>query len=83
MEIAFPFDFVVVGVPVSLQAKRPETREAWKARVREAAQANIFEAHFATQAPMTITIYYFLDDVMEGDLDNIIKPIVAGRHRAQ
>ncbi len=78
VEISFPVEFVVEGVPVSQQAKRPKTREAWKQRVRTAAKAELSEGHWATEVPVHVTIFYFAVAEMAGDLDNIVKPILDG-----
>jgi hypothetical protein len=34
------------------------------------------EGHWATERPVHLTILYFLDTEMVGDLDNILKPIL-------
>jgi hypothetical protein len=76
VEIKFPLEFVVEGVPVSLQAKRPRTMQAWKSRLRREAKRHLPVGHWATERPVHITILYFPDTQMEGDLDNILKPIL-------
>ena len=48
MEIEFPIEFLVKGTPVSLQAKRPESREEWKVRVKTASTSVIPQPHFAS-----------------------------------
>lgn len=76
MEIAFPIEFLVHGTPVSLQAKRPESREEWKGRVRDASKAVIPDFHFASTDRMAVTLYYLPGEPMQGDIDNIVKPIL-------
>lgn len=76
MEVLFPFEFNVAGVPVSLQAKRPESREQWKDRVRAASSIGLPQPHFATSDPLAVTIFYFPPEAMQGDVDNIVKPIL-------
>jgi len=76
MLIEFPIEFIVRGTPVSLQAKRPESREEWKGRVKTASSTAIPSSHFASDEPMSITLYYFPNKSMQGDVDNIVKPIV-------
>src|SRR5215831_1025685 len=76
VEIQFPLEFVVEGTAVSLQAKRRESIDRWKSRIVEASRSVLPEGHFATEAPLAITLYYFPDEDMEGDLDNILKPIL-------
>ena len=75
MEITFPLEFIVEGTAVSLQAKRRESLDAWKARIRQASNAPLPEAHFASDQPIALTLYYFPDAAMQGDIDNIVKPI--------
>jgi hypothetical protein len=76
LEVAFPFEFNVAGVPVSLQAKRAESREQWKDRVRAASSIGLPKPHFATNDPLAVTIFYFPPEAMQGDVDNIVKPIL-------
>jgi crossover junction endodeoxyribonuclease RusA len=76
IEIEFPFEFVVYGTPVSHQATRSETKERWKALVREAAQERLPKPHFVSSLPMAVTILYFMAGKAEGDIDNIVKLIL-------
>lgn len=76
VEIEFPLEFVVQGTPVSLQAERRESIDEWKARVVNASRPALPEGHFATDAPLAITLFYFPAAEMQGDLDNIIKFIL-------
>src|ERR1700730_5294688 len=82
IEIGFPLEFVVAGTPVSHQAKRRESLDQWKSRVVEASRTILPEGHFATEDPLGITLYYIPDSEMQGDIDNIVKPILdaLGRH---
>ncbi len=76
VEITFPLEFVVPGTPVSLQAKRPQSRIAWKDRIKLASRSSLPEGHYSTDAPVSVTLFYFPDAEMEGDIDNIVKPIL-------
>jgi crossover junction endodeoxyribonuclease RusA len=76
VEIQFPLEFVVEGTAVSLQAKRRESIDRWKSRIVEASRPVLPEGHFATEAQLAITLFYFPGAEMEGDLDNIVKPIL-------
>jgi len=71
----FPIEFVVAGTPRSLQGS-PEGVGAWKEQVRATAGALIPGHCWATDRPVTVTIYNFPDGPMQADLDNIIKPIL-------
>ena len=75
VEIQFPLEFVVEGVPLSLQASASGLT-AWKERLRAAARPLLPEGHFATEDPIKVTIYYFSTAQTTVDLDNTIKPIL-------
>jgi crossover junction endodeoxyribonuclease RusA len=75
LEIESPVEFLVEGVPLSLQSSRASLR-AWKAAVRQAATGEREGSAWTLQGPIHVTIYYFPADRMLGDLDNIVKPIL-------
>lgn len=76
MEIVFPIEFLVTGTPVSVQTKRTAARDEWKARVRTASAGAIPSPHFAFDGKVSVTLYYLPEEPMQGDIDNIIKPIL-------
>ena len=76
MEIEFPIEFLVNGTPVSAQTKRSAARDAWKSRVRTSSTGAIPSPHFAFGGKISITLFYLPEEAMEGDIDNIIKPIL-------
>jgi crossover junction endodeoxyribonuclease RusA len=76
VEIKFPIEFAVEGTPVSLQAKRRDSIARWKSQIVKASQIVLPPGHFATEAALAITLFYFPAAPMEGDLDNIVKPIL-------
>jgi crossover junction endodeoxyribonuclease RusA len=76
MEIEFPIEFLVYGTPVSFQADRAESRTQWKDRVKAASRLAIPDFHFASDARMAVTLYYFPDGPMPGDVDNIVKLVL-------
>jgi crossover junction endodeoxyribonuclease RusA len=45
-------------------------------RVRQAGSASLPEGHFLTDRPIAVTLYYFPSDRMQGDIDNIVKPVL-------
>ena len=75
MEPEFPFEFVVTSTPRSLGSSAA-SREAWKQQVREASKALLPEGYCLTEKPISVTLYYFPAEAMEGDIDNIVKPIL-------
>jgi crossover junction endodeoxyribonuclease RusA len=81
VEIEFPFEFVVEGTPVSSQAARSESLREWKARIVAASRGVLPEGHFATGDRLSVTLYYFPPAPMQGDIDNIVKPILDAMSR--
>ncbi len=81
MKPDFPLEFIVSGTPVSGQSASRRSTDEWKQRVRDASGAVLPEAHWATEAPMAVTLYYFPDGAMQGDIDNIVKPILDAMSR--
>jgi crossover junction endodeoxyribonuclease RusA len=75
IESRFPIEFQVEGVPLSLQAS-PASRDAWKQEVRVVIDQTIDPSGWATESPVLVTIFYFPDGPMTGDIDNIVKPIL-------
>lgn len=75
MHIAFPLEFAIQGVPVSLQASG-RSRERWKQHVAETVRNHLPDDHWAEAGPIAVTIYYFPEGRMVGDIDNIVKPIL-------
>lgn len=78
-ETLYPFEFLIEGVPVSVQTKSAKSREAWKERVREAArerQRETYELGFLDDRALAVSIFYFPNEPMEGDVDNVVKPII-------
>jgi crossover junction endodeoxyribonuclease RusA len=82
LEPDFPIEFIVEGTAVSLQTKRTEAKAEWQTRVKDASRAVLSEGHWATRGRIAATLYYFPDTIMQGDIDNIVKPILdaLGRH---
>jgi crossover junction endodeoxyribonuclease RusA len=76
VEITFPLEFIVEGTAVSQQAKRRASIDQWKARIIEASRDILPEGHFATEVPLAATLFYFPAAEMQGDVDNIVKPIL-------
>lgn len=76
VEIRFPVEFLVNGTPVSQQAKRTASLEEWKQNVKDASRVALPDGHFATDRRVSITMFYFPDGPMQGDIDNIVKPIL-------
>lgn len=76
----FPLEFFVEETPKSLQAGA-ESKAAWMKTVGKAAGERIRETVdwvFLDDRRVAVTIFYFAPDEMEGDIDNIIKPILDG-----
>ena len=69
-----PFEFIVIGIPVSHQTKNRARLQAWRAQVRSAAQSRWPPGvpPVAVNVRMQVVYYY---DGAPLDIDNMIKPI--------
>jgi crossover junction endodeoxyribonuclease RusA len=76
MELSFPIEFLVHGTAVSAQAKLVGSKNEWKERVKAASTEVIPQPHFASDVPLSVTLYYLPDEPMQGDIDNIVKLIL-------
>lgn len=76
VEIEFPVEFIVEGTPVSLQIKNKKAKDEWKELIRESSYSSLPEGHFCTDSEVSVTLFYFPDTPMQGDIDNIVKPIL-------
>ncbi|CDM60297.1 MULTISPECIES: RusA family crossover junction endodeoxyribonuclease [Rhizobium] len=77
-DVLLPFEFHLMGTPISLQAKST-SKERWKSAVAEAARLRVEETvewAYLEPEPLALTIYYFPTAAMGGDVDNIVKPIM-------
>ncbi len=70
-----PLEFVVYGVAVSLQASS-QARTRWIDHVRETARIARGAENFALDVGVAVTLYYFPRGPMQGDIDNIVKPVL-------
>jgi Holliday junction resolvase RusA-like endonuclease len=80
-ETLYPLEIFLQAVPVSLQTKNANNREAWKVSVREVALERrnaTYELGLLDERALAVRIYYFPSAPMVGDIDNIVKPIVDG-----
>ncbi|MEU5995250.1 RusA family crossover junction endodeoxyribonuclease [Spirillospora sp. NPDC047418] len=70
---SLPWDFVVLGIPASVQSKSP-TRRRWKTKVSTAALAawTAGDPPLASKVQIHITFYH---ESAPLDVDNMIKPI--------
>ncbi len=70
-----PIEFVVHGTAISSQGSA-RTIEVWKETVRSAGRAAVPAGTWALTEGVAVTIFYFPEGQMQGDLDNIVKPIL-------
>ena len=69
-----PLEFNVVGTPVSFQSDSSKAKDEWKSKVLNAALAVVENGSWAfDDTRLAITMFYFPQSPMQGDLDNIIK----------
>jgi len=79
----FPFEFIINETPRSLQAK-PKSVQRWMALVSDAASkrvAHVVEQSWLDGRPLALSVLYFPPAPMDGDVDNIIKPIMDALNR--
>ena len=72
--MAFPFEFVIDGPPVSQQARRRELVREWRQNVRNVAERYWQNGNAPIPESIMLTVTYFFTDV-QMDVDNIPKPI--------
>jgi Holliday junction resolvase RusA-like endonuclease len=73
-----PFEFIIIGKPVSHQTKDKQRLRDWKAKVRHVAETQWPQTHpLGDSMQVTITHYYDAPHGEEGvpDSDNIVKPV--------
>lgn len=74
-----PFEFIVVGRPVSLQTKQKKRLSEWKSTVRRAAAQNWSQAEPLDHFLKIMLTYYFDVPLQQEntvpDSDNVIKPV--------
>jgi Holliday junction resolvase RusA-like endonuclease len=75
LEPDFPFEFVVSGTPVSLGSSS-RSRMLWKQEIQNASKASLPQGHWLTKERIAVTLFYFPAENMQGDIDNIVKPIL-------
>jgi crossover junction endodeoxyribonuclease RusA len=75
LEPTFPLELLLEAVPLSLKASST-SRDAWKEQIRMAVNKILDPSGWATESPVSVTIFYFPDGPMNGDIDNIVKPIL-------
>lgn len=73
MEPEFPLEFIVPAAPVSFQRQKSGPKQAWKELVRASVSPLLPEMHFATKQRLSVTLYYYPENEMVGDLDNVVK----------
>jgi Holliday junction resolvase RusA-like endonuclease len=78
VSIPFPLEVVIEATPVSAQSSSA-SRDAWKQLVAAGTRQRLREVtdwYWLERQPLSVTIFYFPDAPMEGDIDNIVKPIL-------
>lgn len=68
-------EFVVFGIPVSLQTTSKRTKDAWKLRVASA-RSSILEEDVLLADGLNAVLIYFHHGTCGPDIDNIAKPIL-------
>jgi len=69
----FPFEFTVLGTPISLQTRNRGRLQAWRQEVRDAAEL-VWDGCPPTEENVSFAVTYFYEGESL-DVDNMIKPI--------
>jgi Holliday junction resolvase RusA-like endonuclease len=72
----FPVEVVIEATPVSQQTDNRARLREWKEFVAEKIRLEHPPGCWAYEGPVVVTIYYFPPTEMEGDIDNIVKPLL-------
>lgn len=75
VEIDFPIEFHLQGLPVSPQGSR-RGLDRWKKAVADAARNARGPERWCTDEPIGVTVLFLLSGEMPSDLDNPLKPIL-------
>ena len=75
VQIEFPVELLIKATPISLGASA-RSIQRWRGLVRRTAQDRLQAGRWATVDPVTVAIFYFPPARMQGDIDNIAKPIL-------
>lgn len=69
-----PLEFLVLGTPVSFQSGNAKAKQEWKQKVLDGALSVIESGSWAFyENRLSVTLLYFPQEPMAGDLDNIVK----------
>lgn len=84
LSLPFPFELAIQDTPRSQQTKNNRAREEWERKVGQLAgthASELQEAYQIDDRPLAATIFYFPVAPMDGDVDNIVKPILDGMEK--
>ena len=80
-DVPFPLEVLIRATAVSDQTKNRKGRANWIKEVGNRVQERIYtlvDWYSIRDRPLMATIYYFSPSPMDGDVDNIVKPILDG-----
>ena len=75
IEIHFPFEFFIEGTPIA-SSNMGNSKKEWIELVKTSYKLLLPEDHWVSSDIVYVTILYFPDAPMQGDIDNIVKWIV-------
>jgi crossover junction endodeoxyribonuclease RusA len=75
LEPDLPFEFVVWGTAISLQGSS-RSKDDWKRAIQASARSALPEGSWLLTDNLAVTIFIFPGAIMQGDVDNRVKPIV-------
>lgn len=75
LTIPFPLELLLPATPVS-QEGSPRRKRLWQDEIAEYIRGREPEGCYSHQGPVAVEILYFPPGRMQGDIDNIVKPIL-------
>lgn len=78
IESFFPLEFSLAATPISQQASA-KSKLRWSEQIKKVAREAVsrsVELSWLDERPLSVSIFYFAPAPIEGDIDNIVKPIL-------
>lgn len=73
--IDLPLEILIPSTPVSQQGS-PRGKKAWQQKIQDDVKNMEPEGCHSHTGDVSVIIYYFSPERMQGDIDNIVKPIL-------
>ncbi|NUV60084.1 RusA family crossover junction endodeoxyribonuclease [Streptomyces sp. CAI-85] len=74
------WDFVIPGIPLSVNSKDAKKKQRWIEHVRSCATGKLPEDGFPLSGDVSVSVTYFHSGGTDVDIDNILKRIIDGMY---